>query len=168
MDEQEFTGEKILSDEIYANVVYPDGYCKLKFYFDNSILVKFRLIEPKGHYEVKGKILDMGYENTGLLLLEYHNCKMIINYTEIDASTIFPLDYNPIVEVATSYINDELRKFIFTRDNYECKIKMAGCTTLAEEIDHIIPRSKGGLTIPENLQASCKNCNRKKSSTILN
>lgn len=154
--------------DYFANVKYSESYIKLKFYFDNSISVKFRLIEPKGHYEVKGKILDMDYNNTGLILLEYNNCKMVINTFNIDDLTIFPQDYNPIVEVATSYINDELRKFIFTRDNYECKIKMVGCSTLAEEIDHIIPRSKGGLTIPENLQASCKNCNRKKSSTILN
>lgn len=31
------------------------------------------------------------------------------------------------------------------------------------EVDHILPMSKGGKTIPENLQLLCRNCNRRKS-----
>ncbi len=32
------------------------------------------------------------------------------------------------------------------------------------QIDHIVPRSKGGLTTPENLQLLCRICNLKKSN----
>ncbi len=33
------------------------------------------------------------------------------------------------------------------------------------EGDHITPWSKGGHTVPENLQMLCKNCNRRKSNS---
>lgn len=39
--------------------------------------------------------------------------------------------------------------------------------TLQKKMDHIIPISKGGTSNPDNLQAACRNCNRKKSSKIL-
>jgi 5-methylcytosine-specific restriction endonuclease McrA len=34
------------------------------------------------------------------------------------------------------------------------------------EIDHIVPESKGGYTIEENLQTLCWKCNRAKSDKI--
>ena len=35
------------------------------------------------------------------------------------------------------------------------------------EIDHIIPESRGGLTVIENLILVCSNCNRSKKDNIL-
>ncbi|HYB58950.1 MAG TPA: HNH endonuclease [Candidatus Acidoferrales bacterium] len=50
------------------------------------------------------------------------------------------------------------------RDNCTCQI--CGKTVLDNEIefDHVIPLSKGGSTEENNLQVSCLDCNRKKSS----
>jgi hypothetical protein len=64
----------------------------------------------------------------------------------------------------------KLREFIKNRDNYTCC--NCGNSTHVEpnlllEIDHIIPISKGGCTVEENLQTLCWKCNRAKSNKIL-
>ena len=64
----------------------------------------------------------------------------------------------------------KLREFIKNRDNYTCC--NCGNSTHAEpnlllEIDHIIPISKGGCTVEENLQTLCWKCNRSKSNKIM-
>ena len=57
----------------------------------------------------------------------------------------------------------ELRSFIFGRSNGKCVY----CGAKAEEIDHVIPRSKGGTNSTYNLVASCRSCNKKKSNLSL-
>lgn len=57
----------------------------------------------------------------------------------------------------------ELRRQIMIRDDYTCQI----CgkympDEVGLQIDHIIPVSKGGKTIPSNLQTLCSKCNGKK------
>lgn len=65
----------------------------------------------------------------------------------------------------------KLREFIKTRDNFTCcncgnSIQIE--PNLLLEIDHIIPISKGGETIEDNLQTLCWKCNRAKSNKIIN
>lgn len=60
-----------------------------------------------------------------------------------------------------------LRDYILKRDNYTCQ--KCGNSKRIEpnlllEVDHIYPVSKGGLSIPENLQTLCWKCNRSKSN----
>jgi 5-methylcytosine-specific restriction endonuclease McrA len=50
---------------------------------------------------------------------------------------------------------DALRLAVLERDNYTCM----HCGRPATEADHVIPRSKGGRDVMENLVASCKRCN---------
>ena len=57
-----------------------------------------------------------------------------------------------------------LREEIAVRDNYTCQI----CGKYMPDgvglhIDHIVPISKGGKSIPSNLQVLCSKCNGKKS-----
>lgn len=64
----------------------------------------------------------------------------------------------------------KLREFIKTRDNFTCC--NCGNSTNVEpnlllEIDHIIPVSKGGRTVEDNLQTLCWKCNRTKSNKII-
>ena len=58
---------------------------------------------------------------------------------------------------------NKLRSFIFNRSNGKCVYYGAK----AEEIDHIIPRAKGGTNSTYNLVASCKSCNQMKSNLTL-
>ncbi len=59
----------------------------------------------------------------------------------------------------------DLRKQIMIRDNYTCQY----CGKYMPDevglhIDHIIPVSKGGKTVPSNLQVLCSKCNGSKSN----
>ena len=62
-----------------------------------------------------------------------------------------------------SLYQTKLRDFVFSRSNGKCSY----CGKPAEEIDHIIPRSKGGTDSVNNLTASCRACNEKKSNLSL-
>ena len=66
-------------------------------------------------------------------------------------------------------MTNKLREFIKERDNFTC----CNCgnsihiePNLLLEIDHIIPVSKGGYTVEENLQTLCWKCNRSKSNKV--
>jgi len=60
-----------------------------------------------------------------------------------------------------------VRKYVFARDQYQCR----GCTVIdvtgkSLVIDHIIPLSKGGVNDLSNLQTLCDQCNQIKSNRI--
>ena len=56
-----------------------------------------------------------------------------------------------------------LRNFIFSKTKGRCSY----CGAKAEEIDHVIARSKGGTNSVNNLTATCRACNEKKSNLSL-
>lgn len=65
----------------------------------------------------------------------------------------------------------KMRDAIKVRDNFTCCT--CGNSTHTEpnlllEIDHIIPVSKGGYTVEDNLQTLCWKCNRAKSNKLIN
>ncbi len=56
------------------------------------------------------------------------------------------------------------RKAVLARDAYTCQYcghEAAGLT-----VDHVIPRSRGGQSVWENIVASCAPCNRKKGNRL--
>ncbi|MQB00506.1 MAG: hypothetical protein GEU78_09485 [Actinobacteria bacterium] len=58
-------------------------------------------------------------------------------------------------------VREKLRKIIFERDGFRCQIRGPHCSRAAADLDHILPRNRGGaLCDPENLRASCVSCNR--------
>ncbi len=61
----------------------------------------------------------------------------------------------------------KIRFEVFKKDQFTCRYcgKRPGETVL--EVDHIIPRSKGGTDAIENLVTSCFECNRGKSNRML-
>lgn len=62
-------------------------------------------------------------------------------------------------------INWRLRFIIMKRDNFKCKCGRSPATdpSVILHVDHIKPYSKGGETVPENLQTLCMVCNIGKS-----
>lgn len=51
-----------------------------------------------------------------------------------------------------------LKEFILKRDNYTCYY----CGEYGDTVDHLVPKSRGGLNTPKNLVCSCKKCNEEK------
>lgn len=61
-----------------------------------------------------------------------------------------------------------VRFAVFDRDNFTCRY--CGRSTddqITLEVDHVIPRSKGGGDEIENLVTSCFECNRGKSAKVI-
>jgi 5-methylcytosine-specific restriction endonuclease McrA len=55
------------------------------------------------------------------------------------------------------------RRAVFARDDWTCQY----CGSRANlTVDHVIPRSKGGLSSWENIVASCAPCNRRKGDAL--
>ncbi|MCS6886353.1 MAG: HNH endonuclease [Acidobacteriota bacterium] len=54
------------------------------------------------------------------------------------------------------------RLSILMRDRYRCQYCGRKGTAFELTIDHILPRSRGGQTVPENLCAACFECNQRK------
>ena len=55
------------------------------------------------------------------------------------------------------------RRAIFLRDGHRCQY----CGAAAENIDHVIPRSRGGLHRWDNVVAACRPCNTRKEDRLL-
>jgi 5-methylcytosine-specific restriction endonuclease McrA len=55
------------------------------------------------------------------------------------------------------------RRAVFARDDHRCQY----CGVAAENIDHVIPRSRGGEHVWENVVASCRPCNSRKEDRML-
>lgn len=54
------------------------------------------------------------------------------------------------------------RRAVFARDEWVCQY----CGKPAENVDHVIPRSRGGGHTWENVVASCRRCNAKKENHL--
>ena len=50
------------------------------------------------------------------------------------------------------------RRAVFLRDAGECQY----CGAAAENLDHVLPRSRGGQHLWENVVAACRSCNARK------
>lgn len=79
------------------------------------------------------------------------------------------LTANAFIKEQRTLMTKKLREHIKERDNYTCC--NCGNSTYKEpnlllEIDHIIPVSKGGETVEDNLQTLCWKCNRAKSNKM--
>jgi 5-methylcytosine-specific restriction endonuclease McrA len=55
------------------------------------------------------------------------------------------------------------RRAVFARDGHRCQY----CGASAENIDHVIPRSKGGQHAWDTVVASCRPCNTRKRDRLL-
>ncbi|MBB6669821.1 HNH endonuclease [Cohnella nanjingensis] len=61
------------------------------------------------------------------------------------------------------FSNKDFRSMILTRDRYTCYF----CGEYGDTIDHLLPRSKGGHTTPDNCVCACNLCNQTKANRDL-
>jgi 5-methylcytosine-specific restriction endonuclease McrA len=54
------------------------------------------------------------------------------------------------------------RRAVFARDGWICQY----CGNAAENVDHVIPKSRGGLHAWDNVVAACRRCNSKKENRM--
>ena len=54
------------------------------------------------------------------------------------------------------------RRAVFARDHWTCQY----CGSPAENVDHVIPKSRGGRHVWENVVAACRRCNSKKENRL--
>jgi 5-methylcytosine-specific restriction enzyme A len=79
------------------------------------------------------------------------------------ARVLRPLGWQPRKQLSTAkrglgYQYRKLREQVLRDDPY-CTIRRAGCTLLSTTADHILPLSRGGPNIRENLRGACESCN---------
>ena len=57
------------------------------------------------------------------------------------------------------------RRVLFARDGWQCAYCGSGSGRLT--LDHVVPRSRGGASVWENVVASCAPCNHRKGDRLL-
>jgi hypothetical protein len=73
---------------------------------------------------------------------------------------------NPAQQISMTITNKQ-RFEVFKKYNFTCQYCGRHTPEVILEIDHIIPKSKGGTDDIDNLTVSCFECNRGKSGTLL-
>ena len=71
----------------------------------------------------------------------------------IGAPLVIRLRY--VVKVPYNRSTSLSRRAVFARDNHKCGY----CGAPADSIDHVMPRSRGGKNVWENVIAACRPCN---------
>ncbi len=54
------------------------------------------------------------------------------------------------------------RRAVFARDDWRCQY----CGESAENLDHVVPRSRGGAHTWDNVVAACRRCNSRKENRL--
>lgn len=74
--------------------------------------------------------------------------------------------WEAICRVERGKVTNKMRFAVYQRDGYRCRYCHRGQNSVALEVDHIYPISKGGKSTFENLQTLCHDCNVKKGNSI--
>ncbi len=116
-------------------------------------------------------VLNATYEPLSVVSSRRALCLMIADKAEmIEADDVvfhsesleFPspavVRLNYMVKAPRRRVANVSRRAVFVRDDYRCQY----CGSGADSIDHVIPRSRGGLDDWDNLAAACRSCNSTK------
>jgi 5-methylcytosine-specific restriction endonuclease McrA len=87
---------------------------------------------------------------------QYHSARMALDEPSVVRLTYF-------VKVPFQARVALNRRAIFARDGHRCQY----CGASAENIDHVIPKSKGGRHAWDNVVAACRRCNTRKRDHLL-
>ena len=90
--------------------------------------------------------------------------KIIIENVAFDIEKIS----RDVIYVDGTTLQYEIRQYILLLHNYTCQYCKGFSNDKSLEVEHILPKSKGGTNSLNNLTLSCKQCNIKKGNMILN
>lgn len=125
---------------------------------------RFKEVEkPLSKYSVGAYVCRFGTWRKALeQFVEYVNKEEILTTKELASKPIVTKSHKTSRDISL-----RLRFIVMRRDDFKCKICGRSPATesgLKLEVDHIIPWSKNGETVIENLQTLCSNCNSGKSN----
>ena len=80
---------------------------------------------------------------------------------EMDAPSVLRLRH--FVRVPYRATAPLTRRAVFARDGWRCQY----CGATAENLDHVIPKSRGGTHTWDNVVAACRRCNSKKENRLV-
>ena len=151
-----------------------ENYCKsikinysIFIDYENRLYNKYILCKPKTDLTIYCKATYTSPKGRNCYkkdrLFNYDEVKRLYKYT-IDLQEQMQTRQDQI-KLERSMMTDSLRYDIMKRDGFRCQI----CGSTAQDgvklhIDHIVPVSKGGRTIPSNLRTLCDRCNIGKSN----
>lgn len=78
----------------------------------------------------------------------------------LEAPSVVRLNY--FVKVPYRARASLTRRAVFARDDWTCQY----CGKTAENVDHVVPRSRGGGHSWENVVAACRRCNSQKENRL--
>ncbi|MGJ8633894.1 MAG: HNH endonuclease [Luteolibacter sp.] len=87
-----------------------------------------------------------------------HSVKLALKVPKIIVLAIY--DRLPRLEVKFT------RRNVFMRDNFTCQYCVKVLPEAKLNLDHVIPRDKGGKTTWDNIVTSCVKCNTRKSNML--
>ncbi len=93
--------------------------------------------------------------------LETNGARFRSEHIDIEAPSVLKL--RRFVRVPVRARAALTRRAVFARDDWRCQY----CARPAENLDHVVPRSRGGEHVWENVVASCKRCNSRKENRLL-
>lgn len=119
-------------------------------------------------------VLNASYEPLAVLswqdavtLLHTEKALAVEEYDQVIRSAYLTMRVPAVVKL-NSYVTKPVKavKFsranVYARDEYKCQYCGEKCKTDELTYDHVIPRSKGGTTVWENIVSCCYDCNSKK------
>ena len=159
----------IPSDYCYNRLNNGINYEKYLHLFEYTVDKNYRYLGP--NYPYSGKIFHKPRGSFEVVVGELKN-GVLISYDSEEVHNIKTTEkktINEYIHKTKREIPLGLRYKIMKRDDFKCCIcgsSPAKDPSIELHIDHIIPWSKGGETVENNLQTLCSKCNLGKSNKL--
>jgi hypothetical protein len=147
-----------------------DPLPSLFYKLSKSRLAKELGFEPVRFVDIKFQAYKFKYVSSGgnssyevSIILDMDNLEKFIKY--LGDKLRFKNSAKGQRALMTPLLREKIKKR-YGNTCQQCGISVRDEPNLLIEIDHIVPISKGGTTVEDNLQALCWRCNRTKGATL--